>query len=111
MEIIIIEAKSEVKTVERNIKLEKIKLQVACLADKKLRGLFPENYESDSIVKIFIDTSSDPMKIIATTNSNSTESKIGKIKLGLTEANGEYYVAPIMMIWAKPFKKPLISLL
>ena len=110
MKIIVIEEVVE-EVVETDFKLEEIKLKVACLANKKLEEIFPENYENDSIIKIFIDISSDPMKIMATTNSNFVESEIGKIKLNLTKANGEYSVAPIIIVWAKPLKKPLMSLL
>ena len=111
MKIIVIEAKYRIEIIERDFELEKIKLEIACLANKKLREMFPENYESDSIVKIFIDISSDPMEIMATINSAFSEGKIGKIKLNQTKANGEYSVAPIIMIWARPFKNPLMALL
>ena len=105
MEIIITE-----KIRERDIELEKIKLKIVCLANEKLRKMFPENYEEDSIVKIFIDISSDPMKIIATTNSGpDTEGRIGKIKLNIIKTEEIYSATPIIIIWARPLKKPLIS--
>jgi len=102
------------KIPEEDIELEEIKLKIACLANRKLREIFPENYEEDSIVKIFIDisTSSDPMKIIATISSDPyTEGKIGEIILNLTMNNEMYSATPIIIIWAKPLKKPWMSFL
>ena len=106
MEMIAIE-----ELLEADIGLEEIKLKIACLVNKKLKELFPENYEQDSIVKIFIDISFNPMKIMATTNSDFIEGEIGKIKPNITKTEDEYYATPIIIIWAKPFKKPLMSLI
>ena len=88
--------------------LEGIKQEVGYFAEKELRKMFPENYQEDSAIEIFLDLSSDPILIMTTTDGNpTTEGIIGKIELNLETFEGEYSVIPFIIIWAKPSKKTI----
>ena len=108
MEIIIIEADYRAEIIERDIKLEEIKLRVAYLAENILKKSFPENYKEDSNTKVLIDLISSPIEIITITNNDpATENRIGKIELNLEIKEEEYSITPIITIWAIPLEEPI----